>query len=251
MKVIYCIACWMVSSMAFSQPEDTSANIFMGKSGRRPEILSGGFIDIVQNGQMNTSARLFRLFIGEPGKFQLPIAVYSGVSANHFSDNLGSEGILLALINPGNGVFNMTMDGNVNLVGNKQKLTGLQMQYQMGLRALSVFNESRFTNYTFFNTVSGIGLTFLTGAWERNKTNNVGTFWLNLRALYSKSDLSILKQFFNVPLSADLFGYSVGLGIEISQALNVKVFYFHYLVNESVPAFTQPFVQLTFNYSVR
>ena len=50
----------------------------------KPEILTSGFFDIVNNGQVNASARFIRLFIGEPGKFALPLSIYSGVSSNNF-----------------------------------------------------------------------------------------------------------------------------------------------------------------------
>jgi hypothetical protein len=35
----------------------------------KPEIFTSGFTDIINNGQINASARFIRLFIGEPGKF--------------------------------------------------------------------------------------------------------------------------------------------------------------------------------------
>jgi hypothetical protein len=37
----------------------------------KPEILTSGFIDIVNNGQVNASARFIRLMIGETDKFVL------------------------------------------------------------------------------------------------------------------------------------------------------------------------------------
>ena len=33
-----------------------------------PEIFTSGFIDVMNNGQVNASARFIRLSIGEPGK---------------------------------------------------------------------------------------------------------------------------------------------------------------------------------------
>jgi hypothetical protein len=38
----------------------------------KPEILTSGFIDIINNGQVNASARFIRLMVGELGKFALP-----------------------------------------------------------------------------------------------------------------------------------------------------------------------------------
>jgi hypothetical protein len=253
MKFLLPILCWLFPVIAWSQADDSlAADIKLDKiEASKPEILSGGFIDILQNGQMNASARLFRLYIGEPGKFQLPVSVYTGVSANNFSNSPASEDILLTLINPGTGIFNMCFDGNTKLTGGRKKLTTFLLQYQAGLRFLSAYNRISLVNTTFFNLVSGAGFTFITGAWEKNKTTNLGAFWLNLRALYSNSPRAILKDFFAAPIATDMFGYSAGMGIEISQALNVKVFYFRFLNNQEIAAFTQPFLELSFTYSVR
>ena len=217
----------------------------------KPEILSGGFIDFAQNGQMNASARFFRLYIGEPGKFQIPVSVYTGVSANNFSVNRENEDIILHLINPGTGIFNMSFDGINPVIGKKSKITSLQLQYQAGFRFLSVYNKQLYENISFFNVIGGAGLTFVTGAWESSKINNIGLFWLNVRGLYSGNPQKIFRDFFSVPVKNNLYAYSAGLGIEITQTLNVKVFYFHFLNNRELEEFTQPFLQITFNYSMR
>ena len=217
----------------------------------KPEILSGGFIDFTQNGQMNASARLFRLYIGEPGKFQIPVSVYTGVSANNFSVNNQNEDIILQLINPGTGIFNMSFDGVNPLIGKKSKITSLQIQYQAGFRFLSIYNKQLYENISFFNVICGAGFTFVTGAWERAKVNNMGLFWLNFRGLFSASPQEIFRDFFSVPVTHNLLAYSAGMGIEITQTLHIKLFYFHFLNNRDLEEFTQPFLQITFNYSMR
>ena len=50
----------------------------------KPEIFTSGFIDVMNTGQVNASARFIRLFIGGAGKFALPISFYGGVSNNNF-----------------------------------------------------------------------------------------------------------------------------------------------------------------------
>src|ERR1700674_5565310 len=108
MRFFLPIISWLIPAIALPQAKDSLAansptdNVQVPKT----EIFSGGFIDIVQNGQMNASARLFRLYIGEPGKFQLPVSVYTGVSANNFSNSPVADDVLLTLINPGTGIFN-------------------------------------------------------------------------------------------------------------------------------------------------
>jgi hypothetical protein len=217
----------------------------------KPEIFSGGFIDIVQNGQMNTSARLFRLYIGEPGKWQLPVSIYSGVSANQFSMYRENEDIIAGIINPGAGFFNMSLDGHHHLFGRKAGTTTLQLQYKSAFRFLSAFDTNLYRNTSFYNLITGLGFSLLTGAWEKNKMENLGVFWLNLRALYSANPKPALKNLLGTGISPGIWGYSIGMGIDISQALNIRAFYFRVLNNLSFASFREPVLQLSFNYSFR
>lgn len=43
-----------------------------------PEIFTSGFIDVLNDGQVNASARFIRLYIGEPSKFSIPLSFYGG-----------------------------------------------------------------------------------------------------------------------------------------------------------------------------
>ncbi len=58
----------------------------------KPEIFTSGFIDILNNGQVNASARFIRLYVGKPGKFALPLSLYSGVSSNNFQSTQAMPG---------------------------------------------------------------------------------------------------------------------------------------------------------------
>jgi len=77
MKPLLPILSWLWSSLAIAQAKevssfskwDTVKTTYAKASAVKPEILTSGFIDIINNGQVNASARFIRLFIGEPGKF--------------------------------------------------------------------------------------------------------------------------------------------------------------------------------------
>ncbi len=217
----------------------------------KPEILSGGFIDFVQNGQMNASARLFRLYIGEPGKFQVPVSIYTGVTANNLSAGRQNEDFVFNLVNPGAGIFNLGFDGTNRLAGKKTKLTSLQIQYQAGFRLLSAYDKRLYKNFPFFNSLAGVGFTFVTGAWERSKATNVGVFWFNLRTIVSNNPPNIVNAVLQDTVAHNMVCYSAGMGIEISQTMNIKVFYFRFINNRDIITFKQPFLQLSFNYSLR
>lgn len=84
----------------------------------KPEIFTSGFIDIVNNGQVNASARFIRLYIGEPGKFAIPVSFYGGVSNNTFQNNSpgtvfskSNSHLVNQYINPLSGLINISIEG--------------------------------------------------------------------------------------------------------------------------------------------
>jgi len=103
---------------------------------KKPELFNSGFIDFQNSGQMNASARVFKIYIGEPKKFMLPISVYSGVSGNNYnsgnnvSSSKGSEQMILGLINPMSGVFNISTDNTFRFNKKSKSVTGISFVYQ-------------------------------------------------------------------------------------------------------------------------
>ncbi|HSU28399.1 MAG TPA: hypothetical protein VLJ68_08455 [Chitinophagaceae bacterium] len=217
----------------------------------KPEILSEGSIDIVQTGQMNAAARIFRLFIGEPRKFHLPISLYAGVSANSLSAIRQYEEFVPNLINPGTGTLNIYFDGDNKLSKDKSALTSVHFQYQSGFRMLNAYSQTQLKNMQLFNFIFTAGLSFMTGAWERNKMNNLGIFWISLRCIYSKTPGALVQELVAQNIQTGMLGYSMGIGIEISQALNMKIYYFRFITNNSITPFHIPYIQLSFKYSMK
>lgn len=253
------ILCWLLATDTMCQasnrdsilPERYDSNkAGTGPSANRPGILTGGSLDFVQTGQVNASTRVFRLYVGEPGKFWLPVSLYTGVSANHLSSRSIDDNNTHTLINPGTGTLNFHIDGTEKITG-KDILTSLQASYQLGIRWVTLYSQPYNKHVTFFNLITGAGLTFITGVWEADGESHPGIFWVNARGLYAYSPLSTLKMFFPAPMAHHLLGCSGGMGIELSQVLNIKVFYFHFLNNRQLEAFRRSFLQLSFNYSSR
>ena len=103
--------------MAIAKISDTVPKIQIqtssnnSKSPYKPEILSSRFIDIINNGQVNASARFIRPYIGEPGKFAIPLSIYSGVSSNNFQNgqsamiNRNNDEFVTNFINPLSGLL--------------------------------------------------------------------------------------------------------------------------------------------------
>lgn len=95
---------------------------------KKPELFNSGFLDFQNGGQMGASARVFRLFIGEPNGFMLPVSVYAGVSGAGIGNNPGAgrnaNPMIMSIINPLSGSFNISIDHQMRFNRRSKKLTG-------------------------------------------------------------------------------------------------------------------------------
>lgn len=221
---------------------------------KKPELFNSGFIDFQNSGQLNASARVFKLYIGEPKKFMLPISVYSGVSGNNpnsgSNSSKGSEQMILGLINPMSGIFNLSTDNTFRFRKNPKGLTGFSFVYQLGEKMITGQQAFTLKSFSFFSTYVNAGLLFQTGAWEKNKEKNMGIFWFLLRFHLIQTS-NTFQKLSGYPPDNNLFkGYSIGTGIEINNVLNIKSYYYRY-INAGADIFSIPIFQLTFNYSLK
>src|SRR5690349_7552129 len=129
-----------------SQSKDTIKQIIV----KQPEIFTSGFIDIINNGQVNASARFIRLYVGEPGKFSVPISLYAGVSSNNLQNTSiysqrSNDGLVTNFINPLSGLANISIDG-VWLFRNKSKISNIGLLYHIGERILTGYRTGLITD---------------------------------------------------------------------------------------------------------
>lgn len=228
----------------------------------KPEIFSSGFIDIINNGQVNAAARFVRIFIGEPGKLTFPLSVYSCVNSNNF-DRLPvipgakmNDHLVNSLINPLSGMINVSINGMLYLRRRQHKLTQTGILYHGGTRVLSGYKSSTTNDPSFgmaINFVSNYatcGFYFQTGAWEKSAAGNIGLFWSAVRYILSKSDQGKLSDVFGFAAPGLHHGWSVASGLEITKLLNIKLIVYKYS-NSSDPGFLLPVYQFSFNYSLQ
>ena len=222
---------------------------------KKPELFNSGFIDFQNSGQMNASARVFKIYIGEPKKFMLPVSVYSGVSGNNYNtgnniNSRGSEQMILGLINPMSGIFNLSTDNTFRFKGKSKSLTGFSVVYQLGEKMVSGQQAITLKSFNFFSTYANSGMLFQTGAWEKDKEKNMGVFWVLLRYHIVQTSNTFFK-LSGYPPDKEIFkGYSIGMGIEINNVLNIKSYYYRY-IHPGADIFDIPIFQLTFNYSMK
>ena len=259
------VAAWVIICLTHEWPcrGQAAPNDSLASDNRfKPGIFTNGFLDIMSNGQMNVSARFIRLYIGEPGKFAIPISVYSGVSANSFQDQLNPAGeqmneqLAFSFINPLSGLVNVSGEGIIYLSGKKQ-ISRVGLPYHLGERLLTGYREGDVTDpetgkpVNFLNSFVTTGLFFQTGAWERNMAGNMGSFWMviGLHACYSDPDL--LRSFLSAGAKDGFFtGYSLGVGVIINNLLNFRAVYYSYTRPPGI-AFNKPIYKFSFNYSMR
>lgn len=275
MRFYFAILFWLLPVIVCSQAQDTmykSRNFKSqdsnhsqsqnSKTPYKPEILTSGFIDIINNGQVNASARFIRLFIGEPGKFAIPLSIYSGVSSNNFQSaqpgiNRNNEQLTTNFINPLSGLANLSIDGVIFFKKGSQKYTRAGFLYHVGERILtgqkvgSVTDPSTGKPVNFLNSFGAAGFYFQTGAWERNNSKNVGIFWMALRYIGCYTNPSQLKEFLPaIETNGKYYGYSIGWGVEINSLVNIKVLYYKYTKKPEID-YSLPIYQFSFNYSMK
>ncbi|MBC7947928.1 MAG: hypothetical protein H7Y42_08620 [Chitinophagaceae bacterium] len=248
-----------------SQVADTSGqrnSIVPTQSSGKPEIFTNGFIDILNNGQMSASARLIRVYIGEPGRFAVPLSFYSGVTANNFQQQVSIGGVrsndhlFHAFINPLSGLINISSEGKFYF-SNALSVSRLGFLYQVGEKILTGYkvgpamNPSTGRPINFLNSFFSAGLYFQTGAWEKTNHEEMGIFWLLCRLHICYSSPFILKDFLPGILTNGVYsGYSAGFGVEINNLVNIKLIFYEYIKPLELD-YSQPVYQFSFNYSIR
>lgn len=235
----------------------------------KPEIFTSGFIDIINNGQVNASARFIRLYIGEPGKFALPLSIYSGVSSNNFSNgpfsgqnqqnpvvSRSNDQLIINFINPLSGLANLSVDG-VLFFKRNQKITKMGILYHFGERVLTGFRSGPATvpstgkPVNFLNSFGSTGLYFQTGAWERSNAKNIGVFWMAFRYILCKTKSRRLKEILpDIQTNGLYTGWSLAWGVEINNLVNIKVVYYKYIKKPEID-YSLPIYQFSFNYSLK
>jgi hypothetical protein len=261
MKRFLPILTWMLPLLVCGQVKDsvlTKPNSTLAK----PEIFTNGFIDIMNNGQINASARFVRLLIGEPGKFAIPLSFYSGVSANNFQ-NLSVAGglrsndhLVSAYINPLNGLVNISSDGII-FFKRAVTITRTGFLYHIGARILTGYKAGPVTDpqtgkpINFLNNFVTAGFYFQTGAWERDHIKNEGLFWLIIRYHLCYTRPEQINKFLPALYTNGVYtGVSFGFGIEVNNLVNIKAIYYQYIKRPEID-YTLPIYQFSFNYSIR
>jgi len=274
MKFFFSILIWLWPLPALTQIKDSLPNAglrattaqpvrkIVDPKDYKPEIFTSGFIDIINNGQLNASARFIRLYIGEPGKFAVPLSLYSGVSSNNFKNGQSvlqrsNDELVANFINPLSGLANISVDGVMMFNQKTEKVTKAGFLYHFGERILTGIRTGPASNATtgkpvnFLNSFASAGLYFQTGAWEKSNTKNVGVSWFAFRLMGCYTNAGQLKEIMpDLKTNGFYTGYSVACGVEITKLVNIKAVYYKYLKKPEID-YSLPIYQFSFNYTMK
>ena len=252
-----------IKEVSSFQKKDTAKTAYAKATAVKPEIFTSGFIDIINNGQVNASARFIRLLIGEPGKFAIPLSIYSGVSSNNFQNQQSvvrqrsNDQLVTNFINPLSGLANISVDGVVFFNRKTQKVTNAGVLYHIGERILTGIRTGPLTDpatgkpINFLNSFGSLGSYFQTGAWDRNNAKNVGLSWFAFRYIGCYTNFSQLKEIMpSIVTNGFYHGWSLAWGVEINNLVNIKVVYYKYVKKPEID-YSLPIYQFSFNYSLR
>lgn len=223
----------------------------IAQENRKVEFLKNGFLDFLSNGNVQASARLLKLNIGEPGGFYIPFYVYTGAAGNTFGENKLNETTVSNLLNPIGGTINASFNGLANLWSfGEGSITKLRFAYQAGLRNVNGTDSLTGKNMNFFNGLGNVGLFFQTGAWKDTDTDNMGVFYVQAKATASLSSKGNLQALFGPGIDDGLLmGYSLDAGIEIDKVINLKASVYQYMNHTDVNLLREPVVKFSIDYS--
>jgi hypothetical protein len=255
--MLYCNFCFA------QKAKDTAIKQMLKQPIYKPEIFTSGFIDVMNNGQVNASARFIRLQIGEPNKFAIPISFYGGVSNNNFQNQQSggqftksNDHLINQYINPMSGLINISVEGIAFKRNKDSAITKFGYIYQIGERVLTGIRIGPITDpqtgkpTNFLNSFATTGLYFQTGAWERTNAKNVGIFWLAMRYHICRTNPKQLKEFLpDIQTNGIYHGYSIGFGTEINNLVNIKAIYYKYKKQPEID-YGFPIYQFSFNYTM-
>lgn len=235
-------ACFLVlfRVLGLAQQEKAESRRLISDSATRrisepPEWLSAGMMELGLGGQMQASARVVRLLIGEPGKWQIPLSIYSGVTQPGAAAvggggvvNRLNESITWQLYSPWSGVLNIGFEGQ-RLWSSWGVQSGLRFVFQFGERMLTGYRLGSINDplsgkqQSVWNHYAVAGCVLQTGAWERTNPKNLGRGWIMVRGHFSYSAPDQLRLLFPIAQMRGWYGgASLGLGIEVSRVVQLR-----------------------------
>lgn len=215
------------------------------------QILKSGTIDFQTDGNVQASAQLLKINIGEKDGFYIPFYFYTGAAGSAFGTDKFNQAAMTNLLNPVGGTFNLSFNG-LNPIYKTGKYTSLQVSYQLGGRMVNARDSLKQQN---LNTISGLanaGLYFQTGAWGDADPANMGLFFVQVKAIGTFSSAGDLQKVLNDYHFSHsyLLGYSLDAGLSIHNVVNARIGVYQYTTSTASALLKDPVVKLSLDYSM-
>jgi hypothetical protein len=224
------------------------------KAGDKLEVLGRSFVDLFSNGNMQGTAQILKINIGEPKGFYIPFYLLVGASGDGIGSQKKNENTVSNLLNPVGGLLNGTFNGRNNLYASKSGITSLKLSYQISGKLINAQDSITGSSKLFGTGYGNFGLFFQTGAWEDyGEKNNMGVFWLQAKTIASLAfDNATIKEIFGNNISSNYFlGYAIDLGLEINNRVNLKAGLYQYLNNQEIELVKKPVFKLSLDYNLK
>jgi hypothetical protein len=217
---------------------------------KMPQLFTSGFINYVSGGNIQASANLLRMNIGNPNKFYIPFYIYAGITGNGLADVAKKTTTINTLLNPVSGTLNLSLNG-LQLIGLRTGYTNWKIAYQLGARMSAANDALANKDFTFYNTFANLGLFVQTQAWKNTAPEKVGIFFLQAKAIGMYTQKANLQKVFgNTKLDNHyLVGFAVDAGIEIDKMLAMKFGVYKYTDRHIDSVLNPPVVSFGINYS--
>jgi hypothetical protein len=218
---------------------------------KKLELFGRGLLDFGSEGQLQTTAQVIKINIGEPNKFNLPIYLLVGsINGDIGTSNL-NKSTVMSLINPVGGTLNLSTNYLINLYKSNSEITQIRLSGLLSGKLITGRNYSTSEPISNTSAYFDSGLYFQTGAWEENEGyKDGGIFWA--QAKYSVSYLTDenLQSYFGNNISSFPHGPRFEIGCFIQNRVNVKLSYYKAIGGDDIPTLDNSQFRIALDYNV-
>jgi len=213
-------------------------------------ILQSGFVDVNTFGDMQSSAQLLKIRIGEPGVFSVPLIFYTGVTGSPLGEDKTNQSMISNVLNPISGTFNGSFDAQFKIASlDKYKYTKFKGSIQGGAKVMNGKDSLTNEKISFVSAFANAGLRFQTGAWSSADTSNMGHFWVQAKGFFNYTQDDVMNRLFLGTLDPFQYGFQIDAGIFINKVINLKLNYSNFLNSNSNPLTDKALFKFSIDYT--
>lgn len=199
-------------------------------------FLSGGNIDYLDGGIIQTNAQLMRINIGNPNGFNTPFYICVGANAETTTnDDEPNKSTNTSILSPNGGYLNMGFHGELSPESWKgKKYSQLSFVYQLGIKTISGNDAITDEKINMLSGIGNLGLLFQTQAWNPEDPDNLGMAYLQVVFANTLNNDEKIKKIYGPDVNKHFYGFNIEAGVEITNYINMRLGYYRYLNNKDI-----------------